>query len=59
MFGRIPVIVSKTNRTFVKNAGIVSVMDRIVGLTTDRTSATIPSTGQRTESMTDVIDVSG
>jgi len=43
----------------VKNAGIVSVMDRIVGPTTDRTNARIPSTGQRIESMTDVIDVSG
>jgi hypothetical protein len=59
MFGRIPAIVSKTSRSFVKNAGIVSVMDRIVGLTIDRTNARIPSTGQRTESMTDVIDVSG
>ena len=54
---RIPPIVLMTNKTFVKNAGIVLVMDLIVVLTTDRTNVMIPSTGQRTESMTDGIDV--
>jgi hypothetical protein len=33
----------------VKNAGIVRVMGQIVVLTTDRTNARIPSTGQGTE----------
>jgi hypothetical protein len=33
---RIPPIMLMTNRTFVNNAGIVRVMDRIVVLTTDR-----------------------
>jgi len=44
-----PLIVSMTNRIFVKNAGTVSVMGRIVVLTTDRTSVRIQSTGQKTE----------
>lgn len=42
-------IVSMTNRIFVKNAEIVWVMGRIVVLTTDKTSARIQSTGQKTE----------
>ena len=48
----IPRTVSMTSRIFAKNAGIVWVMDRIAGLTPDRTNVRIPSTGQTTESTT-------
>jgi hypothetical protein len=54
---RIPPIVSTTSRTFVKNAGIVWVRDRIAVLTTDKTSVAIPLTGQKTGWMTDEIGV--
>ena len=57
MWWKIPPIVLMTNRIFVKNAGIVWVRDRIVVLTTDRTNVKMPLTGQRTEYMTDRIDV--
>jgi hypothetical protein len=49
--------VERRHDSVENTAGIVRVMEQIVVLTTDRTNAGIPSTGQRTESMTDRIDV--